>query len=80
MNILIYFSDEEILMNLLQYVPTSDGLKLVSVNEQRLSRFTSRLLITMIRDDEIPNGSIRAVNRKYETLNNFHENYFKKKN
>jgi len=61
-------------------VPTSDGLKLVSVNEQRLSRFTSRLLITMIRDGEIPNGSIRAVNRKYETLNNFHENYFKKKN
>lgn len=69
-----------------QYVPTIAGLKLLSVNEQRLSRLTSRLLITMVRtertftdSDALISSAKKQEAKNYESLDNFHEKYFNSK-
>ena len=67
------------------FVPLKKGLILNQFNEQRLTRFTSRILVTMIRrhgdncslaDNAIGEIAANDKTQTIDSLNNFRENYF----
>lgn len=75
-----------------EFIPCHKNLYLRYFSEQRLTQFTSRLLVTMIKKSKIDvvgnnfeelkinnsenNKSNRTDNKNSELLNQFRENYF----
>jgi len=63
------------------FVPLKKGLKLVEFSEQRLTRFTSRILVTMSRISKTPLEDYYCDAEPIKeltisSLNSFRENYF----
>ena len=73
--------EEETTSILLDFVPLKKGLKLVEFSEQRLTRFTSRILVTMTRIAKTPlhlscDDTDITKEQTINSLNSFRENYF----
>lgn len=76
-------SAEEVKENLRNFIPINKNLHLAYFSEQRLTLFTSRLLITMVKptaEKKIldSNDNLIAMNKQQtiDSLNNFRDNYF----
>lgn len=85
-------SFEEIRNILLGFVPTHSNLELVSLSEQRLTRSTSRILVTMKRKENFEklvqrldtigmhdNESGSEARTNIDHLNQFRDKYFSTK-
>jgi len=79
-NFIFIWREQEITSTLRDFVPLKKGLKLIEFSEQRLTRFTSRILVTMARITDKSSGTNYGdeitKDLTINSLNRFRENYF----
>lgn len=65
------------------FIPLKEGLSLLAYNEQRLTKFNSRILITMVREEKkiqtSQDSNVILIKNTKDSLNSFRENYFSTK-